>query len=72
MSIAKGILIDELNEQGHPEDVESVIFWALEYYAENKKENTWGKAIAHAIKQRILDEESDQGECAKAKDAQMS
>ena len=30
MSKAKEILLDELNEQGHPEKVEDVIFWALE------------------------------------------
>lgn len=58
-SIAKRVIIDELDEQMHPEMVEDVIFWALEFYAENKKESTLGRAIAYAIKERILDEEND-------------
>jgi hypothetical protein len=57
MSKAKDIIIDELNEQIHIENVEDVIFWALEYYAENKTESTQGKAVAYAIKERILEEE---------------
>lgn len=72
MSTAKEILLDELNEQGHPEDVESVIFWALEYYAKNYPIDSWGKAIAYSLKQRILDEEAKRGECAKAEDTQTS
>jgi len=57
-SKAKSILIDELNEQGHPENVEDVIFWALEYYCKNRRKGTWGETVAFAIKQRILDTES--------------
>jgi len=57
MSIAKKIILEELEEQTHPERVEDVIFWALEYYAENRKQGTWGETIAYSIKQRILDEE---------------
>jgi hypothetical protein len=57
MNIAKKIILDELNEQSHPERVEDVIFWALEYYCENRKHGTWGETIAYAIKQRILDAE---------------
>lgn len=57
MSLAKEIILNELEEQMHPEKVEDVIFWALEYYCENRKEGSWGEAIAYAIKQRILDAE---------------
>lgn len=57
MSIAKRIILDELEEQSHPEKVEDVIFWALEYYAQNRKHGTWGETIAYSIKERILDEE---------------
>lgn len=55
---AKEIIIDELNEQTHPEKVEDVIFWALEYYCKHRKKGTWGETIAYAIKERILDEEN--------------
>lgn len=58
MSIAKEILLDELIEQGHPEEVENVIFWALEAYCKSEPKGTLGKTIAYAIKQRILDAES--------------
>ena len=53
---AKEVLIDELDEQGHPEKVEDVIFWALEYYALHHKD-TMGGVVAYSIKERILDEE---------------
>jgi len=53
---AKEVLIDELDEQGHPEKVEDVIFWALEHYALHHKDKMGG-AIAHYIKERILEEE---------------
>ncbi len=54
---AKEILLNELNEQSHPEKVEDVIFWALENYAKTEPAGTWGRTIAYAIKQRILDAE---------------
>jgi hypothetical protein len=57
MSKAKEILLDELNEQGHPEKVEDVIFWALEYYAKSEPKGTWGRTIAYSIKERILEAE---------------
>ncbi len=57
MSISKEILLDELNEQGHPEKVEDVIFWALEYYAKSEPKGTWGRTIASYIKERILEAE---------------
>ena len=57
-SIAKRVIIDELDEQMHPEMVEDVIFWALGFYAEHKKD-TLGGVIAYAIKERILDEENE-------------
>lgn len=54
------IILDELNEQMHPERVEDVIFWALESYAKSKTEyDTWGKCIAYAIVQRIKEAESE-------------
>lgn len=57
MTTAKRILLEELEENSHPEKVEDVIFWALEHYANSEPKDTWGKTIAYAIKQRILDEE---------------
>lgn len=62
MSIAKQILLEELEDQTHPELVEDVIFWALEYYSQIRGKGTWGEAIAYSIKQRILDAEKDQDE----------
>ena len=55
MSISKEILLDELNEQTHPEKVEDVILWALEFYAKSEPKETWGRTIAFAIKERILE-----------------
>lgn len=46
----------ELREQRHPERVEDVIFWALEYYS-NKKEDTLGKVIASCIVDEIKESE---------------
>lgn len=57
-TVAKDILLDELNEQGHPVMVEDVIFWALEHYAEAKK-GTWGCTVAYAIVERIKREEKE-------------
>ena len=57
MTTAKIILLDELNEQAHPERVEDVIFWALEHYAKSEPKGTWGRIIAYAIKERILEAE---------------
>lgn len=59
---AKDILLDELSEQGHPEMVEDVIFWALEYYVQNfeKGKPTNGKAIAFCIVERIKEQEKQQ------------
>lgn len=54
---AKKVILEELEEQGHPERVEDVIFWALEYYCEHNK-GTHGSAIAYYIKERILEEET--------------
>ena len=64
MSKSKEILLEELNEQGHPEKVEDVIFWALEEYAKSEPKGTWGRTIAYAIKERILEAEK----CALAND----
>ena len=58
MDNSKEIIIDELNEQGHPEQVEHVIFRALEHYAK-RGEGTWGETIASCIVDRI--KESEQG-----------
>ena len=55
--LSKRILIDELIEQGHPEQVENVIYHALKDYAENNKQ-TWSGAIAFAIKSRLEDAEA--------------
>jgi len=56
---AKEIILEELEEQSHPEKVEDVIFWALEYYAESEPKGTWGRTIAYAIKERILEAEKE-------------
>jgi len=56
--IAKHIISDELEENAHPEKVEDVIFWALEYYADNYPQPTWGKTIAKSIVSRIKEEEA--------------
>lgn len=57
-TVSKRVLLEELEENSHPEMVEDVIVWSLEYYAENKEESTWGKIIAGAIVDRIKTEES--------------
>lgn len=57
MSKSKEILLDELEEQIHPERVEDVIFWALEFYAKSKPVGTLGKVIAYSIKEKILEAE---------------
>ena len=58
MTTAKRIILEELEEQSHPERVEDVIFWALEEHAKNKGEDhTWSAAIAFTIKERIKEEE---------------
>lgn len=57
MTISKKILLEELKEQAHPERVEDVIFWALEFYANSEPKGTLGRTIAYTIKERILEEE---------------
>jgi hypothetical protein len=61
---AKEILLDELNEQNHPEKVEDVIFWALEHYSNSEPKGTWGRTIAYAIKERILEVEKSKSALA--------
>ena len=61
MNKAKEIILDELDEQMHPEKVEDVIFWALEYYASRKK-GTWGECVAYWIVQRIKEAEKKESE----------
>lgn len=53
--IAKEIILDELIENSHIENVEDVIFWALEDYYKTKDTN--GSIVAYAIIQRIKDAE---------------
>jgi hypothetical protein len=61
MSIAKEILLDELNEQTHPVNVEDVIFLALEAYANTDSKTktvvSWEKVVAYSIIDRILEAE---------------
>ena len=59
MNKAKEIIIDELNEQGHVEPVEDVIFWALEFYAKHHKD-TRGGVVSYSIVERIKEEETKQ------------
>ncbi len=54
-NISKSILIDELLENSHIENVEDVIFWALEHYAKCKE--TKGALVANSIVQRIEGDE---------------
>lgn len=60
ISKSKEILLKELEEQTHPERVEDVIFWALDFYANSEPKGTWGRTIAFAIKERILEEEKQE------------
>ena len=54
--LSKKIILDELIENSHNENVEDVIFWALEkYYHQNNMTN--GSLVAYAIIQRIKDAE---------------
>jgi len=61
MKPATRILIDELTENGHIEDVADVIFWALEHYAKTK--DTKGGLIASCITERILEAEKTGDTC---------
>ncbi|MDR2223574.1 MAG: hypothetical protein LBE34_12720 [Flavobacteriaceae bacterium] len=58
-TVAKDILLEELEEQGHLVMVEDVIFWALEFYVQNydKGKATSGKAVAYTIVERIKEQE---------------
>lgn len=61
MNKAKEIILDELDEQMHPEKVEDVIFWALEHYVSRKK-GTWGECVAYWIVRRIKEAEGQEDE----------
>ena len=52
------IINEEIQANEHPENVENVIFWALECYAQ-RGQGTWGETTAYAIKERILDAEKE-------------
>jgi hypothetical protein len=56
---AKQIILEELEENTHPEKVEDVIFWTLEYYAKSYPDPTFGKVIASAIISRINEAEAE-------------
>jgi len=56
---AKEILLDELNEQVHPVQVEEVIFWALGLYANTQHKAQWGTIVAATIRDRIISESSE-------------
>jgi hypothetical protein len=55
----KEILLEELYEQVHPEDVEQVIFLALDYYAQNAAKSQWATIVASVLRDRIKEEASD-------------
>ena len=61
--ISKRVILDELQENQHPEFVEDVIFWALKYYADGIKEVNGSidlsKVVAAAIVARIEEEEDN-------------
>jgi len=59
MSIAKKIILDELQEQVHPIQVEDVIFMALKLLSKSKPQDKWSKTIAFCIKERILEAEKN-------------
>jgi len=54
--IARKIILDELEENTHIEQVEDVIFWALQHYAK-RGEGTNGELVAYSIVSRIEEEE---------------
>lgn len=56
MSIAKNILINELNEEKHLLPVADVIFQALEYYCTTKPADTFGIVTSYCLRQRIIDQ----------------
>ena len=59
--LSKKIILDELIENSHIENVEDVIFWALEeYYHQNYMTN--GSLAAYSIIQRIKDAEREGNE----------
>ena len=60
MSKAKEVLLFELEEQMHPERVEDVIFWALEYYYKDSYRGTWGEIIAYSIVSAIKKAEREE------------
>lgn len=59
MTISKKVLIEELEEQIHPEKVEDVIFWALEFYAKQITGNALVKSIAYSICENIKAQEQE-------------
>ena len=56
MSIAKNILIEELNEEKHLLPVGDVIFQALEYYCTTGPNSDFGIVTSYYLKQRIINE----------------
>lgn len=61
--ISKKIILDEIIENSHFENIEHVIFWALEHYYETFPERPFkGTIIAFNVVQRILEAE-EKGEC---------
>lgn len=55
MSIARRIILDELIENSHIEDVSDVIYWALDEY--NKRNKTNGAIVSSSIVTRIKEAE---------------
>lgn len=64
---AKDVILEEMDEQGHPVMVEDVIFWALEFYVHNYDKGfaSNGKAVAHSIVRRIKSREGKQRDRAR-------
>lgn len=56
--LSKSIILDEIIENSHIENIEDVIFWALEAYSKSDGK-TNGKIVAYTITQRILDAETE-------------
>ena len=59
--LSKKIILDELIKNSHIENVEDVIFWALEkYYHQNNMTNV--SLVAYSIIERIKDAEREGNE----------
>ena len=64
MNISKKVLLNVLEEQSHPVNVEDVIFFALRHYYETSRGGNIYKAVAYSIINRIEEEEAKKNKTA--------